>query len=61
MSSPPEEVEFPTLDGLTLRGLLYPARERGPAVIMTSRGQSPRFRVPLASGTFNANESGDIV
>ncbi|KAL2000897.1 hypothetical protein VTN02DRAFT_2485 [Thermoascus thermophilus] len=30
-----QDVEFKTLDGLTLRGALYPARERGPAVIMT--------------------------
>lgn len=30
-----EDVEFPTVDGLTLRGWLYPASKRGPAVIMS--------------------------
>ncbi|PYH99746.1 alpha/beta-hydrolase [Aspergillus ellipticus CBS 707.79] len=29
------KVEFRTLDGLTLRGLLYPAETRGPAIIIT--------------------------
>jgi fumagillin biosynthesis transferase len=29
-----EDVEFRTFDGLTLRGWLYPASERGPALIM---------------------------
>lgn len=30
-----EDVEFKTIDGLTLRGWLYPAASKGPAVIMT--------------------------
>lgn len=30
-----QDVEFRTLDGLTLRGWLYPAAQRGPALIMT--------------------------
>lgn len=30
-----QEVEFKTLDGLTLRGWLYPAKSRGPGIIMT--------------------------
>jgi fumagillin biosynthesis transferase len=30
-----EDVEFRTLDGLTLRGWLYPASKAGPALIMT--------------------------
>ncbi|KAH7157762.1 DltD N-terminal domain protein [Dactylonectria estremocensis] len=30
-----EDVEFQTLDGCTLRGWLFPAAERGPAVIMS--------------------------
>ncbi|KAK8047897.1 hypothetical protein PG996_015961 [Apiospora saccharicola] len=30
-----EEIEFTTLDGLTLRGTLFPASKRGAAVIMT--------------------------
>ncbi|GLA98553.1 hypothetical protein AtubIFM61612_000791 [Aspergillus tubingensis] len=30
-----ESVSFPTLDGVTLRGSLYPAPTRGPAIIMT--------------------------
>ncbi|KAJ3575454.1 hypothetical protein NPX13_g4028 [Xylaria arbuscula] len=29
-----EQVSFPTLDGLTLRGNLYPASERGPGIIL---------------------------
>ncbi|KAK5992002.1 Thiohydrolase [Cladobotryum mycophilum] len=29
-----ENIEFKTLDGLTLRGWLYPATEKGPAVIL---------------------------
>ena len=28
-------VNFPTLDGLTLRGWLFPAAQKGPAIIMT--------------------------
>ncbi|KAI1158622.1 DltD N-terminal domain protein [Nemania serpens] len=30
-----EDVEFQTMDGLTLRGWLFPAEKRGPAIIMT--------------------------
>jgi hypothetical protein len=30
-----EDVEFKTIDGLILRGWLYPAASKGPAVIMT--------------------------
>jgi fumagillin biosynthesis transferase len=30
-----EDVEFKTLDGLTIRGWLFPAPGRGPAVIIT--------------------------
>ncbi|KAF1922289.1 DltD N-terminal domain protein [Didymella exigua CBS 183.55] len=30
-----EDVTFPTLDGLILRGWLYPAAKKGPAIIMT--------------------------
>ena len=29
------DVEFRTVDGLFLRGWLYPAAQRGPALIMT--------------------------
>jgi hypothetical protein len=29
-----EDVEFPTFDGLTLRGWLYPGTIRGPAIVM---------------------------
>lgn len=35
-----ENVQFKTVDGLTLRGLLYPASQKGPAIIMTP-GVSP--------------------
>ncbi|KAJ5773666.1 DltD N-terminal domain protein [Penicillium paradoxum] len=34
-TAPRLSVEFPTLDGLKLRGLLFPARNYGPAVIIT--------------------------
>ena len=30
-----EDVEFKTIDGLTIRGWLYPASKRGPAIIAT--------------------------
>jgi hypothetical protein len=30
-----EDVEFKTLDGLTIRGWLYPASVRGPAIVIT--------------------------
>lgn len=33
--APRQDVEFPTLDGLTIRGWLFPAQSRGPAVIIT--------------------------
>ncbi|EKG12980.1 hypothetical protein MPH_09898 [Macrophomina phaseolina MS6] len=36
-----QEVEFKALDGLTLRGWLYPAKSRGPGIIMT-----PGFNIP---------------
>ncbi|KAH8703521.1 Alpha/Beta hydrolase protein [Talaromyces proteolyticus] len=32
----PLDVEFNTIDGVTLRGCLYPANQRGPGVVMTS-------------------------
>ncbi len=35
-----EEVEFKTLDGLTLRGRLYSASKRGPGIVITP-GVSP--------------------
>ena len=35
MSTYHEAIEFRTLDGLTIRGSLYPATKRGPAVVMT--------------------------
>ena len=35
MSTHHEDVEFQTLDGLTIRGWLYPAASRGPAIIIT--------------------------
>jgi hypothetical protein len=33
--APREDVEWKTLDGLTLRGWLFPAAQRGPAMIMS--------------------------
>lgn len=33
--APRQDVEFATLDGLTIRGWLFPAQSRGPAVIIT--------------------------
>lgn len=35
MSTHHEDVEFQTLDGLMIRGWLYPAASRGPAIIIT--------------------------
>lgn len=35
MATPRENVEFKTLDGLTLRGLLFPAKKKhSPAIIL---------------------------
>lgn len=44
---PRSDVEFITLDGLTLRGWLFPASQRGPAMIM-SPGVRTRIINPLA-------------
>jgi hypothetical protein len=41
---PRSDVEFTTLDGLTLRGWLFPASQRGPALIM-----SPGVRVHITN------------
>ncbi|KAF5617400.1 peptidase S15 [Fusarium sp. NRRL 52700] len=38
---PRHDIEFPTLDGITLRGWLYPATKRGPGMIL-----SPGFNMP---------------
>ena len=35
MSTYHEDVEFKTLDGLMIRGWLYPAKSRGPAIVIT--------------------------
>jgi hypothetical protein len=37
-----QEVEFKTLDRLTLKGRLYPASRRGPGIILTP-GVSPSY------------------
>lgn len=37
-----EKVEFKTLDGITLRGNLYAAKTKGPAIIL---GPGVRFQV----------------
>ncbi|KAI1178392.1 DltD N-terminal domain protein [Nemania sp. FL0916] len=48
-----EDVEFKTLDGLTLRGHLYPASTRGPAVIMTPGFNTTRdVFLPNIAGSF---------
>lgn len=44
-----EEVEFKTLDGLTLRGWLYPASKRGPGVIITPGVSQSQFRLLSSS------------
>ncbi|KAL4881201.1 alpha/beta-hydrolase [Aspergillus karnatakaensis] len=41
MALPREDFDFKTLDGLTLRGWLFPTSQRGPAMIM-----SPGFNMP---------------
>ena len=43
-----EDVEFQTLDGVTLRGWLYPAPSRGPAVIM-----SPGVSIATINALYN--------
>lgn len=37
-----EDVEFKTLDGLVLRGTLYPSQTKGPGIVMT-----PGVSVPV--------------
>ncbi|KIA75679.1 hypothetical protein HK57_00540 [Aspergillus ustus] len=44
-----EEVEFKTLDQLTLRGRLYPASQRGPAIIMNPGVGEPSCPKPTCS------------
>jgi hypothetical protein len=41
-----EEVEFKTLDGLTLRGWLYPASKRGPGIIITPGVSQSQLQAP---------------
>ena len=43
-----EEVSFQTLDGLTIRGWLYPAKARGPAIIITPGVSLPILLLPFA-------------
>jgi hypothetical protein len=38
-----EDVEFKTLDGLTLRGWLYPASKRGPGIVITPGVSQSQF------------------
>ncbi|KAL3465724.1 Alpha/Beta hydrolase protein [Aspergillus heterothallicus] len=44
MAAPFEKVQFKTLDGIFLRGRLYPAAQKGPAVIL-----SPGYNVTLTN------------
>lgn len=44
----PQDVEFKTVDGITLRGHLFSARNRGPGVVM-SPGVSSRNAISAAS------------
>lgn len=46
-----EDVEFKTLDGLTLRGWLFPGPPRGPAIIMT-----PGFNLTMYMIIFEAGQ-----
>jgi hypothetical protein len=52
-----EDVEFKTLDGLTLRGSLYPAQQKGPGIVITP-GVGPLktaiLFLPRASGEMHA-------
>jgi hypothetical protein len=41
-----EDVEFKTLDGLTLRGWLYPASKRGPGIIITPGVSQSQLQAP---------------
>lgn len=58
-----EDVEFTTVDGITLRGWLFPATQRGPAIIMTpgvSRDdQSPLREPPADSKSTVQHDQGD--
>ncbi|KUJ19569.1 alpha/beta-hydrolase [Mollisia scopiformis] len=42
MATSREEVEFKTLDGLTLRGLLFPAKKHSPAIILAPGLNCPK-------------------
>lgn len=42
-----EDVEFKTLDGLALRGWLYPASQRGPGIVITPGVSKSHFKYPL--------------
>jgi hypothetical protein len=52
-----QEVEFKTTDGLTLRGRIFAAKERGPAVIM-SPGVGFQLTRPWAIPRIVSDESG---
>ncbi|KAK7915180.1 DltD N-terminal domain protein [Apiospora marii] len=47
-----EDVEFKTMDGLTLRGWLFPAAQRGPAIIMTPGFNMIKDMVILEAGQY---------
>ena len=51
MSVARKEVTFQTVDGLTLRGWLYPAVDSGPAVIITPGVSLVRFEAEKNAGS----------
>ena len=38
-----ENVEFKTMDGVTLRGLVYPASKQGPGVVLSPGVSLPKL------------------
>jgi hypothetical protein len=49
-----EDVEWKTLDGLTIRGWLYPASKRGPGIIITP-GVGKTLPAPLRESILAIN------
>lgn len=47
-----QDVEFQTIDGLTLRGWFFPAQQRGPAIIMTPGFNLTKDMIIFEAGQF---------
>ncbi|KAI1765522.1 DltD N-terminal domain protein [Hypoxylon sp. FL1150] len=55
-----QDVEFKTMDGLTLRGWLFPAAKRGPAIIMTPGFNLTKDMIIFEAGQY-LNQAGFTV